>query len=181
MEGKNTADRLNHTGRLHHTIAFLFAIAGYNGLIFSEARKAARACNKPLLNVGCKRSYTKKSDVNFDLVPRNVPRFVQGDIQNMSMFGEKQFGAVYASHVLEHVADPEAALGELHRVAENVFVITPFPIFPWVWLHPGHRWIFWHTKKVCRVPGRLRAATRKITGGLFKLAPARVRYLLRFD
>ncbi|MFH1651354.1 MAG: class I SAM-dependent methyltransferase [Chloroflexota bacterium] len=130
------------------------AAVGYNGLVFREARNAARAANKPLLNAGCKASFTEMSDVNLDIVPRPAPRFVQGDIQHLDMFQDKQFGAVYASHVLEHVPDPDAALSELHRVAENVFIITPLPIYPWAWLYPGHRWVFLGTNRICRIPAR---------------------------
>ncbi|MFC1961591.1 methyltransferase domain-containing protein [Chloroflexota bacterium] len=81
--------------------------------------------------MGCKSIYTDSSDVNLDIVARDVPHFVLGDIQNLEMFADKQFGAVYASHVLEHVEEPDTALRELSRVAEYVFVITPLPFFPW--------------------------------------------------
>jgi len=55
-------------------------------------------------------------------------------------FKDKEFGACVASHVLEHVDDPERALEECHRVADRVWIITP----PWwdvgTWLTPTHRW-----------------------------------------
>ncbi|GAI37254.1 unnamed protein product, partial [marine sediment metagenome] len=120
--------------------------------IFNRAKGAARKANKPLLNAGCGSAYTESSDVNLDIIPREVPNFVHGDIQDLSMFKNKQFGAVYASHVLEHVEDPDAALREFNRVAENVFIITPFPLGPWAWLHPDHKWVFWGTKKIARTP-----------------------------
>jgi len=169
---------LNFNGRLYNTIAHLVTITGYNGLVFEAARKASVACGKPLLNVGCKRSYTERSDVNLDVVPRNVPHFIRGDIQDLSMFSDKQFGAVYASHVLEHVQDPEVALAELHRVAEKVFVITPLPIFPWAWFHPDHRWILWHTRKVCKVPNWMRTSMQKLRRGFLRLLPPRIRNLV---
>lgn len=158
----------------YRILAGLLAAAGYNGLIFSEAKKAAEVSGKPLLNVGCKQAYTETSDINLDIVSRNVPRFMHGDIQNLNMFGYKQFGAVYASHVLEHIEDPDTALRELHRVAEKVFVITPLPIWPWAWLHPDHKWILWRTRKVCRVPHFLRLGLTKITVVLTKfMSPKR--------
>ncbi len=144
--------RLPPLSKIRRALAFLVAATGYNGFVFREARRAARSVKKPLLNAGCKLHYTRQSDVNLDIVPRNVPRFVRGDIQNMHMFRDKQFGAVYASHVLEHVENPDAALCELQRVADHVFVITPLPIYPWAWLHPEHRWIFWGTTRICRIP-----------------------------
>ena len=138
--------------RLRHALASLIAAFGYNGLVFREAKRTAEIAGKPLLNVGCKRSYTDDSDINLDIVPRKVPRFIRGDIQNLSMFDDKQFGAAYASHVLEHVDDPDAALSELYRVAERVFVITPLPVYPGAWFHPEHKWVFWGTRKICRIP-----------------------------
>ena len=144
--------RLSSSHRLRYALAFFLAALGYNGLVFREAKRAAKVAGKSLLNVGCKSSYTKSSDVNLDIVPRKVPNFIRGDIQNLEMFGDKQFGASYASHVLEHVEEPDIALRELHRVADSVFIITPLPIWPWTWLHPDHKWVFWGTKKLCRIP-----------------------------
>jgi len=137
---------------LYHGLQLLSVALGYNGIVFGQAKRAADRCGKPLLNVGCKSVYTDSSDVNLDIVARDVPRFVRGDIQDLKMFTDKEFGAVYASHVLEHVEDPDAALKELHRISENVFVITPLPIWPWTWLHRDHKWILQGTRKICRNP-----------------------------
>lgn len=134
---------------------FFLAAFGLKRPIFNEARKAARRTGKPLLNAGCNTAYTEESDVNLDLVPRKAPRFIRGDIQDLYIFRDKQFGAAYASHVLEHVEHPEIALRELHRVADNVFVITPLPLWPWAWLYPGHKWVLWGTKTICQVPSFL--------------------------
>jgi len=138
--------------QLKPALLFFLAAFGYRRPFFDEAKKAARMVGKPLLNAGCKSAYTELSDINLDIVPREVPNFVRGDIQDLKMFTDKQFGAAYASHVLEHVEDPEAALRELHRVANHVFIIMPFPLWPWAWFHPDHKWIFWGTKKICRNP-----------------------------
>ena len=137
-------------------LIYLFAVFGYRRLFFYQARKAARKADKPLLNAGCRFAYTGLSDVNLDIIPREVKNFVRGDIQDLSMFNNKQFGAVYASHVLEHVEDPDAALMELNRVAENVFIITPIPLSPSAWFHPDHKWVLWGTKKIARTPRFLR-------------------------
>lgn len=137
---------------LYEILARLLAVLGYSGLVFRKAKRAAESCGKPLLNAGCKSVYAESSDVNLDIVARDVPRFVKGDIQNLKMFADKEFGAVYASHVLEHVEDPDLALAELRRIAEHVFVITPLPFLPWAWFHPGHKWILWGTRKLCRNP-----------------------------
>jgi len=133
-------------------LIYFLAAFGCRRPIFNRAKRAAKKAGKPLLNAGCRFTYTESSDVNLDIIPREVPNFVRGDIQDLSMFKNKQFGAVYASHVLEHVEDPDAALQELNRVAENVFIITPLLLGPSAWLHPDHKWVFWGTKKIVRTP-----------------------------
>lgn len=149
---KYGASSSNKWYKLRCALAFFLAAMGYSGLVFREAKRAARVAGKPLLNVGCKRVYTDASDVNLDIVQREVPHFIRGDIQNLEMFDYREFGAAFASHVLEHVDDPDIAMSELHRVAENVFIITPLPVWPWAWLYPGHKWVFWGTRKICRLP-----------------------------
>ncbi|MBA7690665.1 hypothetical protein ES703_99196 [subsurface metagenome] len=137
-------------------LIYFAAAFGYRRPIFNLAKKAARITGKPLLNAGCGSAYVESSDVNLDIVPRTVPNFVRGDIQNLSMFQSKQFGAAYASHVLEHVEGTEGALQELNRVAENVFIVTPFPLWPSAWLCPSHKWVLWKGKRIARVPQFLR-------------------------
>jgi len=133
-------------------LIYLVAAFGYKRTVFNLARKAARKAGKPLLNAGCGSKFTDLSDVNLDIVPREVPHFFNGDIQKLSQFKDKQFGAVYASHVVEHVEDFDSALKELDRVAENVYVITPFPLWPSAWLCPSHKWIVWRGKRIARTP-----------------------------
>ena len=171
---------LHGLGRLHSTLIYTIAALGYNGFVFYEARKAARHADKPLLNAGCKSVYTRLSDVNLDIVPRKAPRFVLGDVQNLSMFHDKQFGAAYASHVLEHVEDPDAALSELRRVADRVFVITPLPLLPWAWFHPDHKWVLLGTSKICRIPRfRLNGTTIKSGTKAFTYGARRIARALR--
>lgn len=57
-------------------------------------------------------------------------------------YADKEFGALLASHVLEHLDDPLAALAEWERVADEVFVVVPKWWDPAAILHPGHRWLF---------------------------------------
>lgn len=151
---KSLGDRYQTTGSTVHRVKrfwiYLVAVFGYKRPIFNLARKAAKQAGKPLLNAGCGSSFTDLSDVNLDIVPKEVPHFVNGDIQKLSLFKDKQFGAVYASHVVEHVEDVDAALQELDRVAENVYVITPFPLWPSAWICPGHKWILWRRKRIAR-------------------------------
>lgn len=123
-------------------------------LIARDARRFANARGKPLLNVGCgTRASSIRStvlgptlwgDVNCDI---NAPTACvdgnrqpcQCDIHSLP-YPDKFFGAVIASHVLEHVDDPASALRELHRVADRVYAIVPSWWAPHTWLHPGHRW-----------------------------------------
>ena len=135
-----------------NVLKWICAAFGYKRPILQEAKEVAGKSGKPLLNAGCGSAYAELSDVNLDIDRKAVPNFVLGDIQNMWMFRNKQFGAAYASHVIEHVEKPEAALRELTRVAEEVFVITPLPIWPSAWLDPDHKWIFWGSKKIGRIP-----------------------------
>ena len=117
--------------------------------VFEEAKATAMRLGKPLLNAGCGSSYWRgimESDVNLDSKLRNVPRFVLGSVEGMSMFYDKQFGAVFCSHVLEHVYDLARAKAELARVADYQYIITPSPLFLTNWFCPFHSRIFKDTK-----------------------------------
>ncbi|MDP3910427.1 MAG: class I SAM-dependent methyltransferase [Gemmatimonadales bacterium] len=132
---------------------WLYDVLWRPSIVAREARAAADARGKPLLNVGAGtpgsslRTFvagpTLWGDVNLDVAaPRGTPgpdRVTWGDIHALP-FGDAAFGAAIASHVLEHVADPARAMAELHRVADQVFVIVPRWWAPHTWLHPGHRW-----------------------------------------
>lgn len=117
--------------------------------VFSEAKAKSIQTGKPLLNAGCGSikligGFTRailESDVNLDIDPREVPDFVQASIEDIP-FPDKYFGVVFCCHVLEHVESLEAAKGELERVADYQFIITPSPIFPLSVLHPGHKRVF---------------------------------------
>jgi len=118
-----------------------------------QARIAADLRGKPLLNVGCG---TKGSSLRVALLGPTGWGDVNCDIAAASEcdlsgtacscdimalpWADKEFGAVIASHVLEHVEDPQRALAELHRVADEVFAVTPAWWAPHTWIHPGHRW-----------------------------------------
>ena len=124
--------------------------------IAKKARRAADRKKKPLLNIGAGtpgssvRSFiigpTLWGDVNLDIAApkrtRHGPdRVSYGDACNLRGWKRGQFGACIASHVIEHVDDPEKAMRELHRVTDGpLFVIVPKWWAPHTWVHPGHQW-----------------------------------------
>ena len=76
---------------------------------------------------------------NIDIVPNGVPHFLQLDLEKSTLpFAGKQFGCAFASHVLEHLANWKFALGEMVRVAENVVIVLPGPLYFSGWLCPTH-------------------------------------------
>lgn len=123
-----------------------------------QVAKLARAyCDrtgKPLLNVGAGTETTSLrallvgptlwGDVNIDKAGPRIPHgpgvVSYGDAYDLREWPDKHFGAIVASHVLEHLEHPEHALREWRRVADKVFVIVPSWWAPHTWLHPGHRW-----------------------------------------
>lgn len=90
----------------------------------SRARAYANARRKPLLNVGAGTGQTALfgstlyGDVNLDLngrrdVPHGTPGVVTyANAEDLSDFPDGYFGAVLASHILEHLPNPEKALNE---------------------------------------------------------------------
>ncbi len=120
--------------------------------IAQQARAAAGS--KPVLNVGAGTSTsslrafllgpTLWGDVNLDLTgrgPHGPDNVSFGDAHDLSEWPDGFFGATVASHVLEHVKDPEWVEAELRRVtAGPVYIITPKAIWLHTWSHPGHRW-----------------------------------------
>jgi len=138
---------------IYAAAAYLIDVVLRPESIAGRARLAASRRGKPLLNVGCGLpgsslrvallGPTGWGDTNCDIASSSScdlsVRTCFCDITSLP-WGDKEFGAVIASHVLEHVEDPQLALNELHRVADEVFVITPAWWAPHTWVHPGHRW-----------------------------------------
>jgi len=67
-------------------------------------------------------------------------------------FADKTFGAVFMSHVLEHLpttADARLALEEMQRVADEVHIVYPSRQSIGGWLTPGHQlWVWQEGNKV---------------------------------
>lgn len=107
---------------------------------YFEAESFAHSRGKPFLVVGTPDGKHGCGDLNLDIKPYNVcPNEIKADVQDLHMFEDKQFGAVFASHVLEHIEDIEAGFSELSRVADKVFISHPPPDSLFVY-SPGHKW-----------------------------------------
>jgi SAM-dependent methyltransferase len=109
--------------------------------LYAQALKAARQEGKPLLVVGTPYGMYGCGDVTLD--PKDTgecPNVVTESVEAIP-FSDKHFGAVFASHVLEHVCEPEKALAELHRVADHVYIAWPRPWRTIAWVNRGHTWL----------------------------------------
>jgi hypothetical protein len=125
--------------------------------------KAACACarekGKPLLIAGGPWGVTRTrrrlnrpahgyGDVCLDIDQRALGDHPKGIVANVTHipFADKSFGAVFASHLLEHLPTVEAAsraLTELNRVAEAVFIVCPSRQSLVGWLIPDHHLWVW--------------------------------------
>jgi hypothetical protein len=141
--------------------AATYALGSYaNDVIVRPNQVAALArgyCDrvgKPLLNIGAGTPSTSLrafvlgptlwGDVNIDKAGIRIPHgrhnVSYGDAYDLREWPDGHFGAVVASHVLEHLERPDLALAEWRRAADKVFVVVPPWYTPHAWLHPGHRW-----------------------------------------
>ena len=117
--------------------------------LFHQAENYARQKNKPFLVVGRPMGMYGCGDVMLDIQQTNeCPVSVKADVQNLSMFKDKQFGSVFASHVLEHVDDIELAFQELNRVADKVFITHPFWYSITKYFPFDHKWIIYSAPPV---------------------------------
>ena len=67
-------------------------------------------------------------------------RYIEGDAQALP-FSDKSFDFAYASHVFEHVRDPELACWEMMRVAARGYIETPRKMTELYAGYPSHRWL----------------------------------------
>jgi len=85
---------------------------------YAAALAYAESVNKPLLEVGGPYGSGSENVVAADI--RDIPYYYYPD---------KTFGAAFCRHILEHLAtvnDAMAAINELNRVAERVYIVS-FP------------------------------------------------------
>ena len=113
-----------------------------------KARDLADTTGKDLLVVGAPMGMYPCGDTTVDIQDPSAFCPINGVEASVEAlpFADKQFGAVYVSHVLEHVCHPDAALAELHRVADHVIVSYPRWWRVISWLSPGHTWIMWPSR-----------------------------------
>lgn len=87
-------------------------------------------------------------DVNIDIRAGAIighPNGVVADVVHLP-FPDKTFGAAFASHLLEHLPDAaqaHAALAELERVADIVYISYPSRQSIVAWIIPDHRLWVW--------------------------------------
>ncbi len=100
---------------------------------YNQARAYADSVGKPLLVVGMKRHFYQPpdGDVTADIDPRveEIPGGVWADERDLP-FSNKEFGAVYNAHTLEHMSsaeDVEKAINECLRVADVGVFLAPSP------------------------------------------------------
>lgn len=72
-------------------------------------------------------------------------KIVLGDALNMP-FDEKEFDFVIASHVAEHIEDPELFCKELSRVGNRGYIETPGVLSEFFFNEPFHKWIVYKKK-----------------------------------
>lgn len=106
---------------------------GERHLQYKRAFWTSKQLDKPLLVIGRPKTpwnHPCSPDVTVDIDPavlRDCP--VGGTVADVRdlPFTDKEFGASFASHVLEHLPIPDISLSwkELHRVSHVVFVAGP--------------------------------------------------------
>ncbi len=137
---------------------------------YKSALAYARGRNKPLLIAGGPwgnqraRHFLRlpahgSGDVCLD-IDRNAidghPNGVVADVTHIP-FSDKSFGAVFASHLLEHLPSVDKArqaLDELSRTAEAVFIASPSRQSLSGWLHPGHHLWVWQNGQTTHLKQR---------------------------
>ena len=131
------------------------AVKGWHEKVskYECARQEADMLGKPLLVIGgpwgsgvSGRIFGMKAhgcgDLCVDIDPDSCAGcpYQDADITDLP-FEDKEFGAVFCSHVLEHMPDVQAiqsAWSELPRVADTVFICVPVKALIVHWLVPDH-------------------------------------------
>lgn len=147
---------------------------------WNQAREYADRRNKPLLVVGMKRWVWEppNGDVTVDLDPivENIPGGVCASECDMP-FMDKEFGAVYNAHTLEHMLtaeDLELAVNENIRVSDKTIFLCPSP---WSiignFFCPAHHFRLWFDQTNNRIKitdNRWRTGLGLKGGGQFQIS-----------
>jgi len=134
--------------------AYLYDVFWLSNKFGREARRHADSTGKPMLNVGAGTpdsslrvrlfGPTLFGDVNCDLAADPAtpcgPETVCHCNASALSYPDGYFGAALASHLIEHVDDPQAVAQELERVADRVFVVVPKWWAPHTWFYTDHQW-----------------------------------------
>ena len=145
---------------------------------YKAAVSCSRKLDKPLLvaggpwsNRGIRRKLNMPAhgggDVCLDIECRAFkghPRGLIADVTQIPFF-DKAFGAVFASHLLEHlpsISSANRALDELNRVAEAVFLVCPSRQSVGAWLHRGHHLWVWQKGNTIYIKQRTNSRGEKI-------------------
>jgi len=146
---------------------------------YAAASAECAASGKPLLVVGgpwgtrsarrwLKRPAHGGGDVCLDIDARALaghPTPVVASVTDIP-FADKTFGAVFVSHVLEHLPttdDATKALKELNRVADRVYIVYPSRNSIGGWLTPGHHLWVWQEGTRTFLKQRGGAASREFS------------------
>lgn len=138
-----------------HVLTYIIDVNFRRWYWAKKARAAADKRGKPMLNLGSGSKgtalfgATKYGDINCDFGNEFHEKHCE-EYDDESCFcdathlpyEDKQFGSILVSHVLEHISDYQAALREFHRVADEVFIVTPLWWSPTTWAYWDHRWYF---------------------------------------
>lgn len=113
---------------------------------FEKAKELAQG--RGIINLGAGPHRTYQAQIiaespsvmaNIDVALNGMPRFLQLDIETDPLpFSDKQFGAAFLSHVLEHLDNWQFALDEASRVADYAVVVLPHPAYFSGWIVPEH-------------------------------------------
>jgi hypothetical protein len=144
---------------------------------YKAACARAREKGKPLLIAGGPWGITRTrrrlnrpahgyGDVCLDIDQRALGDHPKGVVANVTHipFADKSFGAVFASHLLEHLPTVEAAsqaISELNRVAEAVFIVCPSRQSLVGWLIPDHHLWVWQKNGTTYLRQRGKATGRR--------------------
>ena len=151
--------------------AYIIDVMLIPAAVAKQAREHANKVGRPMLNIGAGTpgsslrvallGPTLWGDVNIDIaadksIPAGPNTVSYGDGHKLSQYPDGYFGAVTASHVLEHMDNPIQALSEWMRLVGNdgqVLVTVPKWWAPHTWLHPGHKWYVEQDGTVHKIKG----------------------------